>query len=182
MVTGVPSVEYGDLSNGVVKVNTRRGKSPFIVEAKLNQNTRQVALSKGIDLGGKWGLFNFSMEHARTFGDITSPYTAYQRNVLSAHYMHVLMRHSMPLTLNIGLTGNVGGYNSKADPERTRQQIYRKPLGRVATQPQMAHQRGTEIVAFVCRSAIRELQPHKFSHYTSLHPHHARRLFRGQRL
>ena len=118
VVTGVPSVEYGDLSNGVVKVNTRRGKSPFIVEAKLNQNTRQVALSKGVDLGGKWGLFNFSMEHARSFGDITSPYTAYQRNVLSAHYMHVLMRHSMPLTLNIGLTGNVGGYNSKADPDR----------------------------------------------------------------
>ena len=109
VLTGVPSVEYGDLSNGVVKVNTRRGKSPFIVEAKLNQNTRQLALSKGVDLGGKMGLFNFSMEHARTFGDITSPFTAYQRNVLSAHYMNVLMRHSMPLTLNLGITGNVGG-------------------------------------------------------------------------
>ena len=117
VLTGVPSVEYGDLSNGVVKVNTRRGKSPFIVEAKLNQNTRQLALSKGVDLGGKMGLFNFSMEHARTFGDITSPFTAYQRNVLSAHYMNVLMRHSMPLTLNLGITGNVGGYNSKADPD-----------------------------------------------------------------
>ena len=117
VLTGVPSVEYGDLSNGVVKVNTRRGKSPFIVEAKLNQNTRQLALSKGVDLGRKMGLFNFSMEHARTFGDITSPFTAYQRNVLSAHYMNVLMRHSMPLTLNLGITGNVGGYNSKADPD-----------------------------------------------------------------
>ena len=117
VVTGVPSVEYGDLSNGIVKVNTRSGKSPFIVEAKLNQNTRQLALSKGVDLGGKMGLFNFSMEHARTFGDITSPFTAYQRNVLSAQYMNVLMRQSMPLTLKLGLTGNVGGYNSKADPD-----------------------------------------------------------------
>ena len=26
IVTGIPSVEYGDLSNGIVKVNTRRGK------------------------------------------------------------------------------------------------------------------------------------------------------------
>ena len=117
VVTGVPSVEYGDLSNGIVKVNTRSGKSPFIVESKLNQNTRQLALSKGVDLGGKMGLFNFSMEHARTFGDITSPFTAYQRNVLSAHYMNVLMRQSMPLTLKLGVTGNVGGYNSKADPD-----------------------------------------------------------------
>ena len=117
VVTGVPSVEYGDLSNGIVKVNTRSGKSPFIVEAKLNQNTRQLALSKGVDLGGKMGLFNFSVEHARTFGDITSPFTAYQRNVLSAQYMNVLMRQSMPLTLKLGVTGNVGGYNSKADPD-----------------------------------------------------------------
>ncbi len=118
VVTGVPSVEYGDLSNGVVKVNTRRGKSPFIVEAKLNQHTRQLALSKGVDLGRNGGLINFSLEHARSFGDITSPYTAYQRNVLSAHYLNVLMRQSMPLTLNFGLTGNIGGYNSKADPDR----------------------------------------------------------------
>ena len=117
VVTGVPSVEYGDLSNGIVKVNTRSGKSPFIVESKLNQNTRQLALSKGVDLGGKMGLFNFSMEHARTFGDITSPFTAYQRNVLSAQYMNVLMRQSMPLTLKRRLTGNVGGYNSNADPD-----------------------------------------------------------------
>ena len=34
VVTGIPSVEYGDLSNGIVKVNTRKGKSPFIVEGK----------------------------------------------------------------------------------------------------------------------------------------------------
>ena len=31
IVTGIPLVEYGDLSNGIVKVNTRKGKSPFIV-------------------------------------------------------------------------------------------------------------------------------------------------------
>ena len=50
VVTGIPSVEYGDLSNGMVKVNTRRGKSPFIVEGSLNQHTRQIAVSKGIEL------------------------------------------------------------------------------------------------------------------------------------
>ena len=47
IVTGIPSVEYGDLSNGIVKVNTRRGKSPFIVEGSINQHTRQIAVSKG---------------------------------------------------------------------------------------------------------------------------------------
>ena len=117
IVTGIPSVEYGDLSNGVVKVNTRRGKSPFVVEGKLNQHTRQLALSKGLDLGRRAGMLNVSVEHARSFSDAASPYTAYQRNILSAHYMNIFMRSSMPLTLNVGLTGNIGGYNSEADPD-----------------------------------------------------------------
>ena len=117
VVTGIPSVEYGDLSNGIVKVNTRKGKSPFIVEGSINQHTRQIALNKGFDLGKNRGMLNASLEHARSFSDAASPNTAYQRNILSLHYMNVFLRESTPLTLNIGLTGNVGGYNSKSDPD-----------------------------------------------------------------
>lgn len=114
VVTGIPSVEYGDLSNGIVKVNTRKGKSPFIVEGSLNQHTRQIAVSKGFDING---VLNTSFEHARSFSDAASPHTAYQRNIFSLHYMNVFFRQSMPLTLNAGLTANVGGYNSEADPD-----------------------------------------------------------------
>ena len=117
IVTGIPSVEYGDLSNGVVKVPTRRGKSPFVVEGKINQHTRQLALNKGFDLGSGKGVLNASFEHARSFSDAASPYTAYQRNILSLNYMNTFMKSSMPLTLNIGLSGNIGGYNSEADPD-----------------------------------------------------------------
>ena len=126
VVTGIPSVEYGDLSNGIVKVQTRRGKSPFIVEGSLNQHTRQIAVSKGFDLsptpssegrGVRRGVVNVSFEHARSFSDAASPHTAYQRNILSLHYTNTFFRQTMPLTLNIGLTGNIGGYNSEADPD-----------------------------------------------------------------
>ncbi|MCR5152417.1 MAG: TonB-dependent receptor [Prevotella sp.] len=117
VVTGIASVEYGDLSNGIVKVNTRRGKSPFIVEGKINQHTRQVALNKGFELGHHHGVLNTSFEHARSFGDAASPHTAYQRNVLSLNYMNVFMASTMPLTLNVGMSGNMGGYDSKADPD-----------------------------------------------------------------
>ena len=117
VVTGIPSVEYGDLSNGVVKVRTRRGKSPFIVEGKLNQHTRQIAVNKGFDLGSRWGVLNASLEHANSFTDAASPHTAYQRNILSLHYMNIFMRETTPLTLNVGVTGNVGGYNNDKDPD-----------------------------------------------------------------
>jgi len=117
VVTGIPSVEYGDLSNGIVKVNTRKGKSPFIVEGRLTQHTRQIALNKGFDLGRGRGVLNASFEHARSFSNAASPHTAYQRNILSMHYMNVFMKQTTPLTLNIGLTANVGGYNSESDPD-----------------------------------------------------------------
>lgn len=117
IITGIPSVEYGDLSNGVVKINTRKGKSPFIVEGKINQHTRQIAVNKGFELGHKNGVLNVSLEHARSFSDAASPHTAYQRNYLSLHYMNAWMTESMPLTFNLGLTGNLGGYNSKSDPD-----------------------------------------------------------------
>ena len=117
IVTGIPSVEYGDLSNGVVKVNTRKGKSPFIVEGKMNQHTKQIALNKGFDLGHNKGVLNASIEHAKSFSNIASPHTAYQRNILSLHYMNIFMRETTPLTLNVGLTGNIGGYNAEADPD-----------------------------------------------------------------
>ena len=117
IVTGIPSVEYGDLSNGVVKVNTRKGKSPFIVEGKMNQHTKQIALNKGFDLGPNKGILNASIEHAKSFSNIASPHTAYQRNILSLHYMNIFMRETTPLTLNVGLTGNIGGYNAETDPD-----------------------------------------------------------------
>ena len=118
IVTGIPSVEYGDLSNGIVKVNTRKGKSPFVVEGSLNQHTRQVALHKGFELGRHAGVLNASLEHARSFSDAASPYTAYQRNILSLHYMNIFMQETTPLTLNVGVTGNIGGYNAEADPDQ----------------------------------------------------------------
>ena len=118
VVSGIASVEYGDMSNGIVKVNTRKGRSPFIVEGKINQHTRQIAINKGFDLGKHLGVLNASFEHARSFSDAASPHTSYQRNVLSLNYMNVFMRESNPLTFNIGFIGNIGGLNSEQDPDQ----------------------------------------------------------------
>lgn len=117
VVTGIPSVEYGDLSNGIVKVNTRKGKSPFIVEGSINQHTHRIAVSKGFLVGKSQGTLNVNFEHARSFSDAASPHTAYQRNILSLNYMKTFMSATTPLTLNIGFTGNIGGYNSESDPD-----------------------------------------------------------------
>jgi hypothetical protein len=118
IVTGIPSVEYGDLSNGIVKVNTRKGKTPFYVETSLQPKTKQFALSKGFLLGDKAGTLNTSLERTKSTSNLASPYTAYDRNSLSLTYTNTLNRDSrQPLSLQAGFTGNIGGYNSEADPD-----------------------------------------------------------------
>lgn len=117
VLSGIASVEYGDVAGGVVKVNTRRGHTPWIVEASVNPYTRQAALSKGLTLGAKAGIINLSLEHARSFSEIASPYTSYSRNNLSLTYSNHFRTGRSTLQLTATLAGNIGGYNSKADPD-----------------------------------------------------------------
>lgn len=126
VIAGIPGVEYGDISNGVVKVNTRRGHTPWIMEASMNPYTRQVALSKGMALAKNAGTLNFSLEHARSFTDIASPHTAYSRNIMSATYNKVFRLKGSSLNLTTSLTGNIGGYNSEADPDAFRDTYQRQ--------------------------------------------------------
>lgn len=126
VIAGIPGVEYGDISNGVVKVNTRRGHTPWIMEASMNPYTRQVALSKGMALAHNAGTLNFSLEHARSFTDIASPHTAYSRNIMSATYNKVFRMKGSSINLTTSLTGNIGGYNSEADPDAFRDTYQRQ--------------------------------------------------------
>ena len=118
IVTGIPSVEYGDLSNGMVKINTRKGRTPYIVEITMEPKTKSVALSKGFQLGDKVGVLNTNLEHTRSISNLASPHTAYSRNNLNLAYSNTLNdSKEHPIRFSASLGGNFGGYNSKADPD-----------------------------------------------------------------
>jgi outer membrane cobalamin receptor len=117
VITGVPSVEYGDIAGGVVKINTRKGKSPFILEMATKPNTKQASLSKGFGFKNRDGVLNASFERTKSISNLTSPYTSYDRNVVSLLYENTFGKDTHPLTLTAGFTGNIGGYNSKSDPD-----------------------------------------------------------------
>ena len=88
VITGVPSVEYGDMGSGVVKVNLKKGKTPFMVTLSTSPSTKQASVSKGFDLGSTrrgraLGVVNASAEYAQSISKQMSPYTAYRRQQLS---------------------------------------------------------------------------------------------------
>lgn len=126
VITGVPSVEYGDMSSGVVKINTRKGATPYIVTASSNPRTKQVSASKGFNLGesGKGaarGVINANIEYTKAISDKMSPFKAYDRKQMSLTYSNTFNRSILaetPLQFSAGITGNLGGMNSKADPDK----------------------------------------------------------------
>ncbi len=117
VVTGLPSVEHGDLSSGLVKIKTRKGKSPYEVEIIIKPQIKSYSLNKGFDLGKSAGLINAGVEHTQSIADRSSPYTTYTRNNLSLIYRNTFGQKKRPIELTYGITGNTGGYNSESDPD-----------------------------------------------------------------
>lgn len=119
VVKGIPSVEYGDMTNGMLKVNTRKGATKYILELLTKPNTKQVALSKGFDLGGRNGILNTSLEHTKSISNIAAPNTSYDRNSLTLKYSNTFnQKAKQPILVDLGITGNIGGYDTKSDPDK----------------------------------------------------------------
>lgn len=129
VMTGVPSAEYGDLNSGMVKINTRKGRTPVNATFSVNPRTYQASVSKGIDLQDDNGILNVSAEWARAIKKLVSPYESYTRSGIVLGYSNTFARM---LRFEAGLAGNIGGMNTKDDPdaftgefERERDNVFR---------------------------------------------------------
>lgn len=114
VITGVPSAEYGDLNSGIVKINTRKGRTPVNVTFSVNPRTYQVSASKGIDLQEDNGVLNVSAEWARAVKKLVSPYESYSRSGITFGYSNTFRK---VFRFEAGFTGNIGGMNTKDDPD-----------------------------------------------------------------
>lgn len=114
VITGVPSAEYGDLNSGMVKVHTKKGRTPYNITLSVNPRTYQLSASKGFDLHKDRGVLNASLEWANATKKLTSPYESYTRRTASLSYSNTFAN---VLRLEVGATANIGGMNKKDDPD-----------------------------------------------------------------
>lgn len=114
VITGVPSAEYGDLNSGMVKIHTRKGKTPWNILLSINPRTEQASFAKGLDLGNNKGVININGEWTKATQKLVSPYSSYTRRGFSAGYSNTFRN---VLRFDIGVTGNIGGMNTKDDPD-----------------------------------------------------------------
>ncbi len=96
VITGVPSVEYGDLTTGLVKVYTKMGRQPHRLKLKSNPDTKEGNFGGGLNLGNTGLSYNlnyaFSERDIRREGDEYSRYSGQftVRNKLLGEKLQIL--------------------------------------------------------------------------------------------
>ena len=93
-------------------MTTRKGRTPVQATFSVNPRTYDVSVSKGVAVGE--GVLNVSGQWTRATQKLTSPYTSYTRRGITAEYSRTFAR---VLRLEAGVTGNLGGMDSKDDPD-----------------------------------------------------------------
>ncbi|ASZ12323.1 hypothetical protein CK934_15830 [Chitinophaga sp. MD30] len=121
VIAGVPSVKYGDLTDGVVIIDRQAGRSPLYVKTQLRDNATAYSLSKGFYVDKYWGSFNISTNYTTSFADNRDKLKAYKR--LNANLMWSRsfgQRDQVRNTLSLDYGKNVDGIRSDPDDPASR--------------------------------------------------------------
>jgi outer membrane receptor for ferrienterochelin and colicin len=119
VIRGIPSVEYGDLTSGVIIVNPKAGRSPFQARLKVNPTLTQASLSKGFAVGERDGTLSVDFDYAKSLADERRPYQGFQRVTANLLY-------SRTFADNVRTTTGLGFYSDldaqKLDPSDVKYQ------------------------------------------------------------
>ena len=138
IVRGIPSVEYGDLTSGLVKINRRRGGHDWQARLKSDMGSQLFFLSKASEWTNGTTL-NLSADYLDSKADPRNELNNYTRVTLSArlgqtwHHSH----HTLQLTTNLDYTGSFDG--EKQDPDLNKGAIdkYKSAYNRMAFSGQL---------------------------------------------
>lgn len=120
IIRGIPSVEYGDLTSGAVIINSKAGREPLRIKAKVNPNVYQVSVGSGYELGKNRGALNFSADYAYNTTKPTASYMHYQRATARLMYSNSFFDNK--LRSNTSLDFIYGKDQRETNPDDTRTQ------------------------------------------------------------
>lgn len=117
VVRGIPGVEYGDLTSGLVKVKRRRGGHGLQARFKADMESKLLHVSKGLEWGEKRWTLNLSADWLKANGDPRNVLETYQRLSFSVRGGHQWQsrRRQWSAALNLDYSGSFD--DDDIDPE-----------------------------------------------------------------
>lgn len=133
IIRGIPSVEYGDLTSGLVKIERRRGGHDWQARLKSDMGSKLFYLAKALEWDNRTTL-NLSADYLDSKADPRNALNSYSRVTLSARLGRTWQRthHDLQLTTNLDYTGSFDG--EKQDPDLNKGAIdkYKSSYNRMA--------------------------------------------------
>jgi len=133
IVRGIPSVEYGDLTSGLVKINRRRGGHDWQARLKSDMGSKLFYLSKGSEWANGTTL-NLSADYLDSKADPRNSLNNYTRVTISARlgqtWRHA--NHVLQLTSNLDYTGSFDGERQDSDLNKGAIDKYKSAYNRMA--------------------------------------------------
>lgn len=111
VIRGIPSVEYGNLTSGVMVVKTKAGRSPLEAKFKADPFSKLAYAGKGFSLGT--GTMNIGVDWSQSYADTRRKYMGYDRITGTVGYSNVFGKNSdRPVTFNVNgsFYSNVNNY------------------------------------------------------------------------
>lgn len=113
IVRGIPSVEHGDLTSGLVKIIRKKGKTGYEARFKADGLSKLYAIGKGFELNKDW-LLNFGVDYLDAKSDPRNDFENYKRITGSLRTEKKWNTEKYSVALNANLD-----FSQSIDDERT---------------------------------------------------------------
>lgn len=123
IVRGIPSVEYGDLTSGIVKIQRRQGATPYSARMKADGFSKLFSLGKGFYIPEKDLSLNVDLGYLNAKEDPRDNFLHYKRINASVRTQKRWSDagHKMTWDAALDFSGNID--NSRTDPDNGVPQI-----------------------------------------------------------
>ena len=121
IVRGIPSVEYGDLTSGLVKMERKKGGRQLNARLKADMSSKLFHLGKGLEWEPQHMSLNLSIDYLDAKADPRNRLENYKRLTFSNRFNKNWERETfrMSFSSNIDYTGSFD--NDKQDPDLNQQ-------------------------------------------------------------
>lgn len=131
IVQGIPSVQYGNLTSGVILLRTKIGRTPWDIRMQADPYTKLLSVGKGRNFQGGHNIYA-GFDYTRSLGSVINPISSYDRLTGLMKYAHTGRGEWTPRTsVSLSYTGTLD--HQKFDPEvMTSKEIYRNDFHRIS--------------------------------------------------
>ncbi|MCQ4873401.1 TonB-dependent receptor [Butyricimonas paravirosa] len=133
IIRGIPSVEYGELTSGVIKIQRKSGLQPWDVRVKADPESKLVYVGKGFQCENGWAL-NFGFDYLDAKIDPRNNLESYKRLSAMTHAVREWQTGIRKLSWSIDLDYGQSIDDEKSDPDISYKKIdkYKSSYHRVS--------------------------------------------------